>query len=30
MSVYEFIIYMTIVIGVIVVAIHSIDWLKGN
>lgn len=30
MSTYEFIIYMSIVIGVVVIAVHIVDWLKGN
>lgn len=30
MSTFEFIIYMSIVIGVVTIAVHIIDWLKGN
>lgn len=30
MGAFEFIIYMSIVIGVVVIAVHIIDWLKGT
>lgn len=30
MSTFEFIIYMSIVVGVVVIAVHIVDWLKGT